>query len=122
MPDPITTERIAPWVAGLFYGGWAAYTNVDHGRDSAIVAFIIQGGFAFVSTLLLTRLVIWLIQQQQPNPRYFVVFAQCAVVLIFIPGGLHLMAGTPDIVEAMLPGFIIGNGYAGLLIYRNRFE
>ena len=120
MRSLINTERVAPWLACVCYGAWAAFSNAEHSVGSMITAFMVQGGFAFVSTWLLARFIGWLIQQQQPDPRYPLVFMQCAIILIAVPATLHLAAGTPDIVEAMLPGVILGNGYAGLLIYRKR--
>ncbi len=118
----IMIERLAPWLAGMFYGGWAAYSNVEHELSNIVMAFIIQGGFAFLSTWLLTSFITWLIQRQQPSPQYRFIFLQCAAMLVFIPGGLHMAAGTPNIIQAMLPGLIIGNSYAGFLIYRSQLK
>jgi hypothetical protein len=161
----------APLMAGLFYGGWAAYSNMEYGQATAMMAGLVQAGFAFVATLLLTVCVGKLMARQhrryalqsvtpdtesalslaQPslghsalnnpapsNPssdqlarahspvalpfnRAAVVFLQTASLLAGVPGLLHLVVGTPDMLQAMLPGLIIGNCYAGGLIYRQRY-
>ena len=111
-------ERLAPFVAGLFYGGWAAYSNSEHGNHAALMAFMAQGSFAFVSTWLLAYTVTSLSRFQKAGPRHFIIFLQCSLLLLIIPVILHLLAGTPDILQAMLPGLLIGNTYLWFLVQR----
>jgi hypothetical protein len=107
----------APILAALFYGLWAGYSNYEYGLNSALSAGIIQGSFAFISTWLLTYLISWSIKRAA-EPKKLVIFSQCASLLVGIPLGLHIIASTPNILEAMLPGAIIGNSYAYGLIRR----
>jgi hypothetical protein len=145
----------APLMAGLFYGGWAAYSNMEYGQATAMMAGLVQAGFAFVATLLLTLCVGKLMARQHrlntsqsmtavsesrpalnlspdhlgqihrpavlPIYRLGIVFLQTASLLAGVPVVLHMLVGTPDILQAMLPGLIIGNCYAGGLIYRQRY-
>ena len=110
---------IAPFVAALVYGGWAAYSNLMFGLSAAIPAALVQGGFAFSSTWLLNRTVQWLVDKHvkkgfSPAHVRLIVFAECSLLLLVIPLVLHLMVGTPNIFMAMLPGLVVGNLY---LIY-----
>ena len=107
---------LAPWIAGLFYGSWAAYSNIEHGNSAALTALTIQGGFAMLSTWLLTSFISWSIQRQHPNPKPWFTFLQTAALLIGIPAIAHNVLGTPDILQAMLPGLIVGNGYSLFVI------
>lgn len=111
-------QIFAPLLACLFYGGWAAYANAEHGNHAALMAFAVQGGFAFVSTWLLTHIVIRVVKRQPVKLNRVAIFARCSLLLVVIPLAMHLAAGTPDIFQAMFPGLIIGNGYVWLLIGR----
>ena len=112
----LLTPYLAPYVALLAYGGWAAFSNMAFGMKPMLLAFLVQGSFAFVSTWLLTKLVIALLKQQ--SGRRMPVFLLCSFLLAAIPASLHALAGTPNIFQAMLPGLILGNGYLWLLLQR----
>ena len=120
-------QQLSPVFAAIGYGGWAAFSNWQHGMDIALMAGLVQGGFAFTSTLLLTHWVLWLLASNKA-PSYKAssskatvvgVFIQSSLVLVGIPGVLHYWAGTPNIVLAMLPGLLVGHGYLAYLIYHN---
>lgn len=113
MPEQLI-RWAAPTIAALFYGGWAAYSNWDYAEQAALVAGLIQGGFAFSSTLLLTSLVMRLLQREQAS--FIGVFSQSSAALVTIPALLHWLAGTPNIATAMAPGLIIGHAYLWALI------
>lgn len=113
---PRLIQVVAPLIAGLFYGAWAAYSNWMDSMHTAIVAGTIQASFAFMSTLLLTSLVLHLLERHRSQPR--IVFLQSSLALIGTPATLHLIAGTPNILTAMLPGLVIGHVYLWGLIKR----
>lgn len=113
---------LAPIVAALVYGGWAAYSNWGFDMSTALMAALVQGGFAFASTWLLTRAVKYLVARYTEAMLSaikvkLVVFAQCCFLLVVIPAGLHLAVGTPNILMAMLPGLIVGNIYLGYIVH-----
>ena len=114
----ISKERLiqiaSPFIALVVYGGWASHCNWSHGLGTAITAGSVQGGFAFTSTLALTSLVIWLLKR--PNATAPRVFVQSSAFLVFIPVGLHLLVGTPNIFSAMAPGLVFGHAYLWGLI------
>jgi len=125
-----------PLLAALFYGSWAAYSNYEYGIEPFLVAGLVQGSFAFAATLALALVVSWLLRWQRqtrkhptfqradeeiPLPTSTVyqsaqVFVIVSILLATIPATLHYAAGTPDILQAMLPGLILGNGYLIVLI------
>lgn len=104
----------APAFAALFYGGWATYCNWAYDMKVALTAGLVQGGFAFTSTLILTSLVLYLLKRN--NATFTRVFAQSSFPLVTIPALLHFLAGTPNILAAMLPGLVVGHIYLWGLI------
>lgn len=112
---------LAPFVAALVYGGWAAYSNWGFGFSAAFYAAFVQGGFAFSSTWLLNqaanRLVsLYSAKSMSAMKIQLAVFVQCSFFLFSIPWILHKIVGTPEVLMAMLPGFIIGNIYLAYLV------
>jgi hypothetical protein len=112
--NPRAAQIVAPLAAAAFYGGWAMYSNWQFDINTVITAGIVQGGFAFISTLVLTSLVIYLLSRNGATP--IKVFIQSSLALTSIPLLLHLSAGTPNILMAMLPGLIVGHIYLWGLI------
>lgn len=130
----------APVFAALFYGGWAAYSNHEYGNAMMLMASLVQGSFAFTSTLLIALTVTALMNRQQRKSlaslsegiaadtvnllpvslaRSSIVFAQVSSLLAGIPAFMHMWAGTQEILQAMLPGLVVGNGYLVALIRRH---
>lgn len=104
--------RSAPWLAALAYGGWAAFSNWEYGELNIwLTAGLVQGTFAFVATLLLTRLVLFLRSWREGRLSAVAVFCCCSTVLLAVPTLLQWLAGTPDIIQSILPGAIIGHLY-----------
>lgn len=120
--DPFPTRystlapKLAPIVALVAYGSWAAYSNMAFGNRAMLLAFAVQGSFAFLSTWLLTRLVMWLLARGRSNRA--MIFTQCSFLLCSIPAGLHALAETPNILQAMLPGLVAGNAYLYTLLQK----
>lgn len=116
-------ERLAPWIAGLAYGGWSAFSNWEHGMQAALLAFLVQGAFAFTSTYILGRMVATTAAKcaniQSSALQLLSVFMVGSTFLWATPTILHLIAGTPNILMAMLPGLIVGHIYL-FVITRNQ--
>ena len=116
-------ERLAPWIAGLAYGGWSAFSNWEHGTQTALLAFLVQGAFAFTSTYVLGRIVAKTADKcahiKNGLVQRLVVFTASSTFLWATPTALHLIAGTPNILMAMLPGLIVGHIYL-FVITRNQ--
>ncbi|EAR08720.1 hypothetical protein [Reinekea blandensis] len=112
---------LKPHVSALFafigYGSWAALSNSSFGWSTSMVALMIQGSFAFTSTLLLGRFTLQLSHRLGTSRRaQTTVWLISLTLLVSIPLSLHLLAGTPNTLRTMLPGLLIGNLYVfGLL-------
>ncbi len=111
----------SPWVAalaaGIGYGAWAFFVNAEHGSKPAWLAGFGQGSYAFVFTLLLADLSLKVCRWK----GFPVAYGLAALLLLSVPAGIHTFLETPDISEAIVPGFIIGNIYIWLML-RARLE
>lgn len=104
--------RSAPWFAALAYGGWAAFSNWEYGDLYIwLTAGLVQGTFAFVATLLLTRLVLFLRGWREGRLNGLTVFLCCSSILLVVPALSQWFAGTPNILQSILPGAVIGHLY-----------
>lgn len=111
--EKVTTSSIlTALAAAIGYGGWAVYANFEHGAHAWIMAGVIQASYAFLSTLMITHVA-----------RYAFLKFNCAyrgiaagfiisfIVMLAIPVTVHEIAGTPNILETILPGLIWGSIY-----------
>lgn len=114
-----------PWLrslgAGLagfaVYGGWAYYANSSHGEAVAQMAGLLQGSYSliltFVTTLLMEQLFSWFASFRF---RVAATVAVTGVLLFSIPCIIHRLAGTPEILMTVLPGFLIGMVYTTVYV------
>ncbi|MGH1372673.1 MAG: hypothetical protein ACRBBW_11585 [Cellvibrionaceae bacterium] len=110
--------HLSPWLAACAYGSWAGYSNFESQSLSVwMMAALIQAGFAFVATLLLTRLVLLLSQWRHSRLNPYQVYGYCSLILISAPTLLHFLAGTPYVLQSILPGALIGHGYLVYLVF-----
>lgn len=109
---------ISAILAAVGYGGWAVYINFEHGQQACITAGLVQGTYAFASTLFITKVAHFVYQKCGYGKRgiIFGFFTSFLAMLIF-PLTLHTLAATPNIIETILPGLIWGSIYLmGVLI------
>ena len=110
----------------LVYGAWAVYANYEHGRDAWVMAGMVQGVYAFLSTLSITVVAKAVyIRCGCGKMGISIGFITSFIVMLAIPVGVHSVAGTPDILETILPGLIWGSMYLmGFLLVteRNRIK
>lgn len=131
--------RFSPVIAFLGYGSWATYVNYEPDSDFFILSGIIQGVYAFVSTLFLKWAILLIFHQfnrYQENHHYdthsqkndqsivkwraqICTYIISLVLLIFIPVGIHLLSGTVHVVAAIAPGVLIGSVYVALILRVN---
>ena len=92
----------------LGYGGWAYWINMTHGSGAAMKAAIVQGGYSFVLTCLLSLLIEFLYQRYS-HWRYGVVLIGVVVccLLYSLSWGINVLAMTPEILWTILPGALI---------------
>ncbi|MBU2863239.1 hypothetical protein KO489_05245 [Reinekea forsetii] len=107
----------AACIALLGYGSWAALANSNYGLKVSLLAFSIQGSFAFVSTLFSGLVAIYIFQKLPFKPlKYAASLLITMTCLCAIPFILHRVAQTPNIFASMLPGIVIGTLYLSLLL------
>ena len=98
--------------AGLGYGGWAAYANYEHGFSAWSKAASIQGVLAFFSTLIITHVAHKIYLQYGCKIRGILAgFSMSFIIMLAIPLAVHKLAGTPDVLQTILPGLIWGSIY-----------
>lgn len=115
-------RSVAAGVLGfLAYGSWAFWVNMEHGTDIGARAGLVQGSWSFVLTLTMTLVMEWLLRVTAPTGAPGVVTLVITVACLF--GGswsVNWLAGTPDILLTILPGFLIGSGYSTAYIWAHR--
>ena len=111
------TSILNSFAAMLIYGSWAVYANFEHGAQAWKMAGAIQGVYAFFSTLSVTVVAQWVYTKCGRGWLGIVVgFLVSFVVMLTIPIAVHNLAGTPDILQTILPGLIWGSGYLILFL------
>jgi predicted neutral ceramidase superfamily lipid hydrolase len=105
--------KLAPLFAFLGYGGWALWVNYYAGAENYFKSSIVQGSYAFISTLL-TRLVVLKIQKTTHNK--LLTFVYCFGLMALIPSSIHYFIHTKEILYSILPGLIIGSFYIVLIL------
>jgi hypothetical protein len=113
----LTTPIVSAFLALIFYGSWAAGTNFNFGVGVATKAFLIQGCFAFISTLISGNMALYLLGIYKPlQYQRLWAFLTSMLLLFMIPFLAHTAISTPNKWWAMAPGMVIGNLYVWLLI------
>jgi hypothetical protein len=101
----------------VFYGGWAFFVNYDYGVDMGIRAGLVQGGYSLCLTMTSSYLMelLWVWLGEKP---YGVVMALAVtMLLLFVTAyGINYLAGTPEILLTIGPGFLIGSIYSLLYL------
>ncbi|MBI1300708.1 MAG: hypothetical protein GC137_03525 [Alphaproteobacteria bacterium] len=104
--------------AGLGYGAWAFYANLDHGFSTALMSSSIQAIYAFISTLTITHVARYVFLHYKCGYKGILAgFVLSFLVMLAIPLVVHNYFGTPNIWQTILPGLIWGSIYLmGFLI------
>ena len=119
----LTQRSLIPSIAGfLFYGFWAFLVNIMHGPLIAVKAACVQGSYSFLVTLGMTLLL-------EGMYRFFVklivwrwLSGACTVIFscapVFIGSWMvNLAAGTPEIFETVILGYVIGTIYSSSYVF-----
>lgn len=98
--------------AAIGYGGWAVYANFEHGAHAWAMAGVIQGAYAFVSTLSITHVAHKVYVKYGCKIRGIITgFFMSFIIMLAIPLVVHNIAHTPNIWQTILPGLIWGSIY-----------
>jgi hypothetical protein len=101
-------------LAALGYGGWSFWVQGSQALTESLSAAIVQGSFAFLSTLFLGQLASWLFLRFQSK---LFVFISCSLLLCTVPSLLHTFNQSQQILFAILPGLIVGHLYLCSLLW-----
>ena len=110
-----------PLAAGIVYGSWAAYANIEYGSSTMLSAGLGQGLYAVFSTWIVTAVASRALRTVGPNPfGMTAAFFASFFVMLLIPISVHSWLGTPDMWQAIAPGLIWGSLYIAAFIVRTR--
>ena len=120
--SPAQRSLIAASFAFIFYGAWAYWVNSLHGTALALKAGVVQGGYSFVLTFSMTLIIerLYLILLNALNNYLLVVWLTITLTCTVIFGtswGIHVLAGTPEIFETVLLGYVLGSIYSIAYVY-----
>lgn len=105
-------EFLTAVIAGLGYGGWAFFANMGHGIHAGIMAGLVQGIYAFFSTLSVTYIAHWAFHKYDCGIRGILAgFFSSFLLMLLIPTIVHNLIMTPNILKTILPGLIWGSLY-----------
>lgn len=112
--------KYAPVFSFIVYGSWAAWVNYQTQSQKFISAGMIQGTYAFISTLLLevSALKIFSILKFKYYAK-LMTYIICMILMIGLPILLHFINHTEKIFYSILPGAVIGSVYLYLLLRYN---
>ncbi|MGK0222412.1 MAG: hypothetical protein ACI9ON_001651 [Limisphaerales bacterium] len=118
--SPLALSFIRSIGAGLAgfaaYGGWAVFANWPHGETIAWKSGLVQGSYSFLLTLSMTLITEWLHKLAIKLTYRIPILMVCISSVLFCTAyGINYVAGTPEILMTIVPGFIIGSTYT--LIY-----
>ena len=101
----------------LFYAVWAFLVNIMHGHQAALKAALVQGLYSFLITMVMTlmlealyRLLLKLTGLYWFSAFVTVVF--CCLPVFIGSWILNLAAGTPEVFETVILGYVIGAIYS----------
>ena len=114
--NPWVRSGLAGLAGFLAYGGWAFYANSGHGDAIALRSGVVQGSYSFVLTFVMTIVTEWLFAKLYPRSFWLpsLMLIVCSV-LFTTAYTINMIAGTPEILMTIFPGFVIGSIYT--LVY-----
>lgn len=91
--------------------------NLMHGKESAIKAGVTQGLYSFTLTFIMTFLIETIYKAMMQVMPYKVIAATSTVVLccVMVFSGswyINFLAGTPEIFNTVILGYVLGGLYA----------
>jgi len=117
----LTNRRLlgfAPLLAALVFGSWAAFVNSEYGLYVAMRSGIGQGTYALFSTWIVSRTAGAVFSFTGNGAQSVLLsFVASFLVMVSIPLTIHHALGTPEVLDAILPGILWGSGYIATYIW-----
>ncbi len=118
MNAPFLRSLLAGAAGFVGYGGWAFFANLSHGSEIAARAGWVQGTYSLVLTFVMTFVTEWLFARTKELAHGMAVTVLIVCIILFSSAyGIHMVAGTPEILMTILPGFIIGTIYTAVYVW-----
>ncbi len=108
---------ISALIGFAFYGAWAIFVNFMHGKESAIKAGLVQGGYSFIltffMTLLLEAIYLRALHFLKSELAAIVITVVTSCTIVFSGSWLvNYLSGTPEIFNTVILGYIFGGLYS----------
>lgn len=114
----LTKSLLSASAGALIYGAWAYWVNMADGESMAIRTGAVQGSFSFVLTLVMTLLLEGLFRLFGQSRRAAVLSLITVSAFLFSTAySLQWLAGSQAILMTILPGYLIGTGYAAAYLW-----
>ena len=119
-----TSQRIFISAVGAFviYGGWGYFVNSMHTHEVAMMVAYVQGSYSFAVTLVMTILIeaIYRLCKNLVNNLFLVnwfTILFCCSIVFSGSWWVNAMAGTPEIFETVILGYILGGIYTVVYVF-----
>lgn len=119
----LAQRSLIPSFAGfLFYGFWAFLVNIMHGPHAAVKAACVQGSYSFMITLGMTLMLEAVYRTLSQITGWYWFSGMATVVVccapVFIGSWMiNVAAGTPEIFETVILGYVIGTTYSSTYVF-----
>ena len=119
----ITNKWFSAIIAFVLWGGWAFYNNKGSGVSFGLRAGFVQGGFSFISTIIMASLTEHLIKINGYSllARIFsallISFSSLSVI-----ASIHYLAQTPNILSTIIPPGTVALTYCILYAFSLKNE
>lgn len=119
---PLYRSALSAIAALLFYGGWAFYVNAMHGTMVALKAACVQGTYSMLLTLgmavLIEALYRFLLRFYRASAtiNWLTIVVSCSIIFS-TSWWVNAMAGTPEIFNTVILGYIIGAVYTTAYVF-----
>ncbi len=109
---------MAPLLAALVFGGWAAFVNREYGPIVTLRSGMGQATYALFSTWIVSRTVVNVFSFAGRGVQGVLCsFVVSFLLMISIPLAIHYALATPEIFNAILPGIVWGSGYVATYLW-----
>ncbi len=120
--SPLHRSTLSAVAALMFYGAWAFGVNFMHGSAAALKAACVQGTYSMMLTAVMVLLIESLyrlmsrISKIEDLVKWCTIIVSCAIVFS-TSWWVNAMAGTPEIFNTVILGYIIGAVYTIAYVY-----
>ncbi|MEM7357765.1 MAG: hypothetical protein AAF431_01555 [Pseudomonadota bacterium] len=114
--NPFQRSLVSAFSGLVGYGGWAYLVNSMHGSFAGFKAACVQGSYSFLLTFVMTMMIegLYRFMSELSDTEQFnklaTIVVTCAIIFS-TSWWVNAMAGTPEIFNTVILGYIIGGVY-----------